>query len=382
MAKPLTSDAIMPADKMKPLLAMSKREPVSAAIGLTTDGEAVMLLHKMAKPKKVMSMMKAEAAKAKIQLSASTLRFGRAEVDPEYDSSMVRFFVNKEAPGVMRPKLVEIVKRMAFGKVEFNVDAALEDEPEDEQEQQAQEQPPPAPPAPPDMTDLKTELGGLIPKLVAASGGDAARLDKLKALAGTANNAIKGSNASEAAAAIAELQKAMGAPQSAPAGANGGAVPPAPSPPPEAPAAPQAAKGNAEAAKGNFVKMQQSRLIWVATRKKIAGEIAALKKEALDFFADDPEETKVVDALDQLDEILGQLDEGLVDTLDDLLQETDPAKHAELLAAAKEEIDRYTNYTKSSPLVQGLEGDTPFGTKLSISSTLNSTLKALQASLH
>jgi hypothetical protein len=52
MAKAPASDAIMTPDKMKPLLALSKREPVSAAIGLTTDGEGLILLHKKAKPKK------------------------------------------------------------------------------------------------------------------------------------------------------------------------------------------------------------------------------------------------------------------------------------------------------------------------------------------
>ena len=130
------SDKIMTAAKMKPLLALSKREPVQAAVGLTADGDGVVLLDKKLKPKKVLAMLKAEAAKAKIQLQPSTLRFGKAEVDPEYDPGMVRFFVNKEAPGNMRAKLVVVFKQAAYSKVEFNVDPSFEEEPEDEQESQ------------------------------------------------------------------------------------------------------------------------------------------------------------------------------------------------------------------------------------------------------
>ena len=84
------SDSFMTADKMKPLLALSKREPVQAAFGLTSDGEGVLLLDKKMKPKKVLSVLKATAGKSKIQLQPSTLRFGKAEVDTDYDSGMVR----------------------------------------------------------------------------------------------------------------------------------------------------------------------------------------------------------------------------------------------------------------------------------------------------
>ena len=85
---------------MKPLLTLSKRDPVQAAFGLTTDGDAVLLLDKKAKPRKVMSMLKSSAGKGKLQLNTATLRFGRAEVDPDYDPSMVRFFVGGKHPAI------------------------------------------------------------------------------------------------------------------------------------------------------------------------------------------------------------------------------------------------------------------------------------------
>ena len=46
MAKAPTSDAIMTPEKMKPLLALSKQEPVQAAIGLTADGDGLILFDK------------------------------------------------------------------------------------------------------------------------------------------------------------------------------------------------------------------------------------------------------------------------------------------------------------------------------------------------
>lgn len=147
MAKAPTpaSDQIMSPGAMKPLLALSKREPVQAAIGITADGDGVILLDKKMKPKKCLAKLKAEAGKAKIQLQPSTLRFGKAEVDTEYDPGMVRFFINKEAPGNMRIKLVEVVKRIPYQKVELNVQPSLEDEPE-EDEAEGQEAPPQATP--------------------------------------------------------------------------------------------------------------------------------------------------------------------------------------------------------------------------------------------
>ena len=87
---------------MKPLLALSKREPVFCAIGITADGDGVIFMDKKAKAKKCLAMLKAAAGKEKIQLQAATLRFGKAEVDTDYDSGMVRFFINKDAPGNMR----------------------------------------------------------------------------------------------------------------------------------------------------------------------------------------------------------------------------------------------------------------------------------------
>lgn len=216
MAKELPADTIMPANKMKPLLMLSKKEPVQAAICLSSDGDGLVLLDKKAKPRKVAAMLKAAAGKAKLQLNASSVRFGRAEVDPEYDTGTVRFFVNKETPGAMRAKLIENVKRASFQKVEINVDESLEDEPEDDA---AQESPQAGPEgaataeAPAlDADTLRRELVPLIGRIAAAAGDDAGRKAQLAGLAQAAGAACKGADLEAAVQAVARLREALEAP--------------------------------------------------------------------------------------------------------------------------------------------------------------------------
>ncbi len=223
MAKAPTpaSDAIMTPDKMKPLLALSKHEPVQAAIGLTADGEALILLDKRAKPKKVLAMLRADAAKAKLPLNASSLRFGRAEVDADYDSAMVRFFINKDAPGNMRLKLVEVVKRVPYQKVEINVDPSLEEESEEHETEESRDAPPPviaaAPPPPPPAAGedpkvaLSHKLAALMQGIPKVAGGDPVVQHSLAALAAPAAAALKAGDLEAARVAMEALGHAMAA---------------------------------------------------------------------------------------------------------------------------------------------------------------------------
>ncbi len=197
------SDSIMPPDKMKPLLALSKREPVQAAFGLTGDGEGVLLLDKKMKPKKVMATLKSAAAKAKIQLQPSTVRFGRAEVDTDYDAGTVRFHINKEVPGNMRPRLIEVVRRIPYQKVEFDVDETPEQEPEEDAAEGETAR------AQPDLEALKKDLAALIGRIPVAAANDAGRKTRLATLAGAANNGLKANNPAAAGAGIAALQAAL-----------------------------------------------------------------------------------------------------------------------------------------------------------------------------
>ncbi len=128
----VATDAIMSPAEMKPLLMLSKREPVNAVIGMTKDHDGVILLSRRIKPKKLLAQLKADARKAKVELDLTSLRFGKAEVDTDADSGLVKFTINKDSPGALRMKLLELIKRVPLAKVEIDVDAKIEDEPEDD----------------------------------------------------------------------------------------------------------------------------------------------------------------------------------------------------------------------------------------------------------
>ncbi len=153
----VATDDIMSPAEMKPLLMLSKHHPISAVVGMTKDKDGVILLSRRLKPKKLLAQLKADARKAKVDLDLTSLRFGKAEVDTDRDSGLVMFTVNKDTPGALRMKLLELVKRVPLAKVEIDVDAKIEDEPEDDDEQGGA-----APPA--DAAPLATPVNNAAPQ--------------------------------------------------------------------------------------------------------------------------------------------------------------------------------------------------------------------------
>ncbi len=351
MAKAPASDAIMESGRMKPLLALSKREPVQVAIALTSDGDALMLLDKKAKPRKVLAMLRADAAKAKLQLNGASLRFGRAEVDTDYDPGMVRLFVNKEAPGNMRMKLVELVKRIPYQKVEINVDAALEEESDDETT--AEETAAVTPVAAPDSEAMKRALAALVGQIDAASGADTNRRATLAKLAGDANASIKAEDFPAAQDFITKLAAAIGT---------------------------QTANAPARSAPTGAVQYAKCRLIWLSTRKKVEADIAKLSDAVRDAFADEG----IGDALgglfrSKVAPVMNGFDESLADTLDAAINQTDPAKHAVLVDEARQIIGRYQSFLASEALIAKLDENTLM--PMAIAKTMSATLQALSASI-
>ena len=364
--------------EMKKLLIVSKREPVNCAIGIGKQGQALLLLHKTKSGMAVLADLKKDFPDIK------NPGHGSALVDTDADAKLVVLTLNKAAGGIGR-KLKKTLKGTGFSKVTIknedgSVAEAVGEEEEEESEADGQEAAATPPteqttttaPEPADLGALKAELGTLIPKLVAASGGDPAKMDTLKQAAGAANAAIKNNDAAAAADAMAKLKDMMASDTSS------SSIPVAP--PTAPPVTPPVEIKPID--QGLFVKMQKSRLIWDSARKKVSGEIGSLKDAVRAEFAGDFEETKAIDALSQLDDILAQFDDQLLDALDDALSETDPAKHAAYVETARDVIDDYLAYYNSNELVQNLNGDTPFGTKLTIGATISATLKALQATLH
>lgn len=360
--------------EMKKLLAASKKQPVNCAVGIGKDPDPLILMHKTKQPRALLQ---------ELEKSAGTLKtpcFGTAMVDTDTDPKLVVLSVNKGVSGLAR-KLKKTLKGTGFSKVEIRLEdgsvfeAVAEEEDEGEgaegQDTAIDLAPPPAPPPPPpmppapaaDLGGLKSAVAALIPQIPAAAGQDAGKLDTLKKLAVAANAAVKSGDADAAQTAVDALKTAIGQ--------GGSAAPQPPSAPPPA----------QEQKSGEFVTMQKSRLIWDSARKKVAAEIGALKTAVAQEFDGDPEEAMAINALDQLDRVLSNFDERLIDVLDEMLSAADPAARAELREDAKALIGEYTEYANNDPLVKQLDGDTPLGMKLSITTTMTNTLKALQASL-
>ena len=355
------SDTIMDPGEMKPLLALSKREPVHAAVGITSDGDGIILLDKKKKPKKVLAELKASAAKAKIQLQPSTLRFGKAEVDTDYDSGMVRFFLNKEAPGNMRVKLLEVVKRVPYQKVEINIDPSFEDEPDDETEGQdattSTDAPPPPPPgAPPppgqpalDATKLEQALAQLTLAIPKVAASDDVLQKSLVALAMTAQGSLKAKDLAKASEGIEALRRALGE-------------------------AMDAAK--LKAAGPGVVAYAKSRLAWIAARKKMESDIDSLRAKIIETFKDDAIAPQIeTNYRAKVAPILARLDDSLADKLDEATNATDPAARAKLVAEAKSKLSFYAKYLAAEPLLKDLD-ENPF-LPLTIRATIGGTIQQL-----
>jgi hypothetical protein len=353
MAKAPVSDSIQTTDKMKPLLALSKKEPVQAAIGLTSDGDGLILLDKKAKPKKVMSMLKQAAGKAKMNLNSSSLRFGRAEVDTDYDPGCIRFFVNKEAPGMMRVKLIEVAKRIPYQKVELNVDPTLENEPEEEVEGQE------ANPAQngaqqPDAGALKQRLTGLVQRIGSVIGTSPNLRAELLNLAKQGQTTLAALDLTAALAAIEQLQSALD-----------GAT----------------AQGKTTGATGSTTQYAKARLAWLAVRKQMVADLDKLRDAMLQHYQDANIAGDLNRSYSQkVEPILSVLDEALADALDDATNAGDAQKRSEAVTQAKELIQSYQNFLGSESIIKDIDSN-PF-VPLQISATLTKTLTTLSAAVN
>ena len=125
----------MTAAELRPVLMQSKRKPVSCAVGLTKDRQAVVLLDRKMKPRKLMAEFKSRAKGAGLELDMTSVRFGRVALQGE--DGTAAFTVNKTAPKAMEVGLTRKLRPAGVRKVEIGVDAKLEDEDDAEDGQDA-----------------------------------------------------------------------------------------------------------------------------------------------------------------------------------------------------------------------------------------------------
>jgi hypothetical protein len=386
VAKPEGPEAIMSPAQLKPLLALSKTEPVSCAAGLTKDKQGVILLDKKAKPRSVMSQLKKAAAAVKLDLDPTTLCFGTASVDAETDPGLVSFRVNKEPPSAVRPKLVEQLKKAGFSKCEFTVDPSLEADPEDAATA-ADPQPaaaaapaaPPGPAAPPspatlDSAGLSARLSGLVKQLMALMPSKPPGADAMKTAAQGAQASLKSGDlaaASQQADALARMLAAASK-QQPPAAASSAD---SPAPATAAPASPTPASPTPAPAPASPV-LAKARMTWVATRKKIEGELEKLHAELTSVYKGHGVAADLDKAFRaKVEPIMTSLDESLTQKLDEVSSSTDPAAHAKLVQEARQIIVGYEHYLAGEKLIAKLDAN-PF-VPLTIEKTLTASLGVL-----
>jgi hypothetical protein len=146
-----------------------------------------------------------------------------------------------------------------------------------------------------------------------------------------------------------------------------------------APAAPQPAPPGAAQPSGGTVHAK-SRLVWIATRQKVEGDLAKLKAGIKAACEGQDIEAALEDSFrSNVEPLLDRLDDSLAHKLDEVNKATDPANRDQLLAEAKKILQRYQSVVAAEPIIAQLDAN-PF-VPLAIGKTLTATLSALSASL-
>ncbi|HEY4084271.1 MAG TPA: hypothetical protein VGM81_26585 [Burkholderiaceae bacterium] len=119
----------------------------------------------------------------------------------------------------------------------------------------------------------------------------------------------------------------------------------------------------------------QSRLAWLASRKKVEGELKKLEQAILARYKTSAALPAVTEGVRKLDRVLEVFDESLADTLDAALNAADPAVKQRFHEEARGIIRRYEDFLKTDPIVRELDAN-PF-VPIAVQSTLTSTLSVL-----
>jgi hypothetical protein len=155
---------------------------------------------------------------------------------------------------------------------------------------------------------------------------------------------------------------------------SGGARPPS-----AAPATPNASV-SAKAGGQNIAAFAKARVAWMATRKKIEGDIGKLHGSFNSAFQGHPMGPDLGAAFKaRADKVLETLDEALAHKLDEVTRNTDPTQHAKLAQEARQIIQRYEATIADDSTIAALDTN-PF-TPLAIRKTLTATLSTLSKAI-
>lgn len=410
--------------EIKRLLARSKREPVSCAVGIGPDpGVALLLMDKVKNPKAVLKQLE------KNEPDIKSTRFGTVLVDVDDDPKLVRFVLNKPLPSIAR-KLVKTLKGTGFSKVAIGhddgspVEGAADEEDEEEpataaadagsRAGEAGQAPslratPPASPA----TDTPGTTDAGAPKQQGAAPGPAAEdmaplvsrattlvrriaqmtpevTATLRPLAESAQAAIRSGDPTAATAAVDALETAL---DTAADGASATARDAqAGSPEVQEPDKPASDGDDATRTAqvlpdGAVATVRKARTAWGATRRKMQSDLDSVRQAVLDAYRDHPVLESLEKTLDdKIGPVLGRLDDALSDKLDELSAVTDAAAATRLAGEAQQILRGYQEYIAGEPLIAALDSNplTPVSLQKSLTATLvvlSKSVRAMTASL-
>ncbi|HYZ63275.1 MAG TPA: hypothetical protein VE650_12545 [Acetobacteraceae bacterium] len=197
-------------DKMeiRHMLRIAGGEKLRAAVALTREGKAIILLDRHKQPRALEREIKDQVPDSRLH------RFGTFTADPD-DKKLARFTLNRASPGMAR-KLMLALKGSGLRRVEIalegeEVSEAAEDVDGDRdiatydpgsRRQQADDRA--------RHTELTHRLAELVHQIAGVAGPDHARRSELVTLAEAAQDKLKHDKLAEAEAGIAALRRAMG----------------------------------------------------------------------------------------------------------------------------------------------------------------------------
>ncbi len=123
-----------------------------------------------------------------------------------------------------------------------------------------------------------------------------------------------------------------------------------------------AVEGGETAPGRSLVGFAKARLAWQAAKARVAAALEKLRHD-IDENADPEQGKLIVRGLAALDQVLGRLNEGLGDTLDELTNEANAERAAGVRTRAAGIIDHYDTYLTGDPLIAVVEKnpDGPIG---------------------
>jgi len=338
--------------KMLPLLRELKKGEarMPALIGVAGKDCAVLILRRAISPTRRKLLNEALGASSGVKYIVGESLF---------ENKALTFVVQSQAAGLAKKLRQALLDQTGLRlKVRVRGEDGDDEHGEDEDEIAVPEAQPastqlaasaPAASSAADALAFKTRLEALLPRL---KGSDAARLKASEAGAASRNRDWAGAMRllDEAEALLAQ------------------------------PAASQAEA--AERSRGTIapsIVYTQSRLAWLASRKKVQAEMQKLEQAILAHYRGNAALPAVASGVRKLDRVLELFDEALADTLDAALNAADPATRQRLHDEARTQIARYEGFLANDVMVRELDAN-PF-VPIAVQSTLSGSLKVLAAKI-